>query len=187
MRYNDVSRRAIFLDRDGVVNRRRVGDYVKRPDEFEFLPEIFDVLPEIHAAGYLALLITNQRGISLGVMSEDDLLQVHELMQTVLDERTGHRLDAIYFCPHGKDDDCDCRKPRPGMILRAIAEHGITPVSSWMIGDSESDVEAGIAAGCRTVKIDPQMGESKAEIVVRSLSEAWQWIVRLDRAESGTE
>jgi len=171
-----VIHRAIFLDRDGIVNRRRVGDYVKRPDEFEFLPEIFDVLPEIHAAGYLAVLITNQRGISLGVMSEEDLRRIHERMQRTLLARTGHRFDAIYFCPHGIDDDCDCRKPRPGMLLRGMAEHGIEAVSSWMIGDSESDVEAGIAAGCRAVKVDPHMGESKAEIVVRSLREAWQRI-----------
>jgi D-glycero-D-manno-heptose 1,7-bisphosphate phosphatase len=126
------------------------------------------------------VLITNQRGISLGVMSGEDLRLIHEMMQRTLAERTGHRFDAIYFCPHGNGDDCDCRKPRPGMILRGLREHRIEPSSSWMIGDSESDVEAGAAAGCRTVKIDPQMGASSADIVVESLGEAWRSIVRLD-------
>jgi D-glycero-D-manno-heptose 1,7-bisphosphate phosphatase len=173
---SDMGHRALFFDRDGIVNRRRFDDYVKTWEEFEFLPEIFAVLGEVIAAGFHPVLITNQRGISRGLMSLDDLTGIHDRMQQELRLRAGAEFAAIYYCPHGNDDDCDCRKPLPGMLLRAAAEHDIDLASSWMVGDSESDVEAGIAAGCRTVLVAPRGTSSRADFVADSLAEAWDLI-----------
>jgi D-glycero-D-manno-heptose 1,7-bisphosphate phosphatase len=172
----ETSHRAVFFDRDGVVNRRRVADYVKEWEEFEFLPEIFDVLPRVHAAGYLAVLVTNQRGIARGLMSEDALAGIHDAMQAELARRASVRFDAIYFCPHERDAGCACRKPLPGMLVDAARDHGIDLGRSWMIGDSESDIEAGRAAGCRTILIAGDGVDSAADIVVGSLEEAWRRI-----------
>jgi D-glycero-D-manno-heptose 1,7-bisphosphate phosphatase len=173
---------AIFLDRDGIVNVRRIDDYVKRWEEFTFLPEIFEVLPEIHRMGLPAVLVTNQRGIGRGLMSEEDLAEIHAAMQRELELRCGHRFDAIYHCPHERDAGCSCRKPLPGMLLTAGADLGVDLGGSWMIGDSESDIEAGLAAGCHTAKVDPDRRPSAAEIVAPDLGEAWQQVRRsLDR------
>lgn len=178
------SRPAIFLDRDGVVNVRRIDDYVKQWSEFIFLPWIFDILPRIHEQGLLAVLVTNQRGISRGLMTVEDLHAIHDAMQGELERRCGHRFDAIYYCPHDRNDDCGCRKPLPGMLLDAAAAYDIDLRRSWMVGDSESDIEAGRAAGCHTAKVDPVLGATSAEILVADLIEAWKEIgSRLHRVD----
>lgn len=169
---------AIFIDRDGVVNHRLVGDYVKRWEEFAFLPDIFSVLPEIHREGRLAILITNQRGIGRRLMSIEDLEEIHGRMQGELEARTGHRFDAIYFCPHDRDEGCDCRKPRPGMLLSAARDYHLDLAGSWMIGDSESDVEAGLAAGCHAARVGGLGTLTKGEILAGNLAEAWDEIRR---------
>lgn len=168
---------AIFFDRDGIVNRRRIDDYVKTWSEFEFLPEIFTVLPASRRSGHLAVLVTNQRGIARGLMSEDALLSMHDRMQTELDARTGARFDAIYFCPHDRDSGCNCRKPLPGMLIDAARDLDIDLRSSWLIGDSESDVAAAHAAGARAVLVAEDVTESAAEAVVATLADAWSFIV----------
>jgi D-glycero-D-manno-heptose 1,7-bisphosphate phosphatase len=172
------SRPAIFFDRDGVVNRRRVDDYVRTLDDFEFLPEIFEVLPRVRDEGYLAVVVTNQRGIARGLMTENALHEIHRSMQQELVATTGTAFDAIYYCPHERDAGCNCRKPLPGMLLDAARDLDIDMASSWLIGDSESDVEAGIAAGCRTVLIAHDVAtRSAAQQIVTSLREAWHYIV----------
>lgn len=168
---------AIFLDRDGVVNRRRVGDYVKRWEEFEFVPDVFDVLPSIGKAGFLAVLVTNQQGIAKGLMTEADLAGVHDAMQGELRRRSGHGFDAIYFCPHRDGEGCDCRKPQPGMLRQAASDLEIDLACSWMIGDSEGDVQAGRSAGCRTIRIAAAGTESEADFVVPNLTEAWKRVI----------
>ena len=152
---------AIFFDRDGVVNRRRVDDYVKSWEEFEFLPEIFDLLPRVHVAGCLAVLVTNQRGIGRGLMSEEMLDEIHRRMQSTLHDRTGHNFDAIYHCPHHPEGvipelaiRCNCRKPQPGMLLQAAADLDLDLQHSWFVGDILDDVEAGNRVGCHTVLVD---------------------------------
>lgn len=159
-----------------MINHRLANDYIKQWEEFILLPDILHVLPAIHRAGALAVVITNQRGIGRGLMSEDALREIHARMQDQMFERTGHRFDAIYHCPHDHADNCDCRKPLPGMLLRAAAEHHIDLGRSWMIGDSESDIAAGLAAGCRTAKVDPDGGPTRAEIAAPSLGGAWSAI-----------
>ncbi|MCC7438050.1 MAG: HAD family hydrolase [Armatimonadetes bacterium] len=167
---------ALFLDRDGIINRRRVDDYVKQWEEFEFLPDIFTLLPEAHAAGFVVVVVTNQRGIARGLMTEQNLADIHRQMQQELQKQTGHQVDAIYHCPHNRADGCDCRKPNPGMLLRAAADHNIALANSWLVGDSESDVQAGLAAGCRAVLVDPTNPTTIAESVTATLSAAWEYI-----------
>ncbi|MBS1912057.1 MAG: HAD family hydrolase [Bacteroidetes bacterium] len=169
-------KRALFLDRDGVINRRIVGGYVRSWEEFELLPGITETLPAMHAAGWFTVLVTNQRGIALGQMSERDLLEIHERMQQELRRQCGHELDAIYYCPHEKGDACGCRKPQPGMLLDAARDNEINLSASWMIGDSESDIEAGRGAGCGTIRIADADEPTAADHHVRSLLEAWSLI-----------
>ena len=169
-------KKAIFLDRDGVVNKRLIDDYVKNWDEFQFIPDIFEVLGDIHQEEYLAILVTNQRGVGRGIMTRNDLHNVHRKMQQALLQKTGHQLDGIYACPHNNDDRCDCRKPAPKMLLQAAKDFQIDLQKSWMIGDSESDVMAGISAGCRTVKIGEDDDLTEAKATKPNLQTAWLWL-----------
>jgi D-glycero-D-manno-heptose 1,7-bisphosphate phosphatase len=145
--------KAVFLDRDGVINKRAPGDgYITRAEDFELLPSVAEAIALLNRAGFLVVVVTNQRGIARGLYSEANLAQIHTKMTRSL-AAVGARLDAIYFCPHDKEPPCACRKPAPGMLLTAAAEHQIDLPNSWMIGDSESDSEAGTRAGCRTITI----------------------------------
>ena len=135
---------ALFLDRDGVINAD-VG-YAHRPEHIRFMPGIFDLCRSAHAAGEKIIIITNQSGIGRGFYSE---AQFHALMRWMLVEFEKQQcpITAYYFCPHVPDDGCDCRKPKPGMILRAAKEWNVDVARSRLIGDKESDMQAGKAAG----------------------------------------
>ena len=136
--------KAIFLDRDGVINEDF--GYVHRIENFHFMPGVFEALRHFKALGYKLILITNQSGIGRGYYSEEDFQKLTNWMQERL-EKEGVRLDAIYYCPHHPQQGCDCRKPEPGMITQAAKEHGIDLTNSWMIGDKPSDIEAANRAG----------------------------------------
>ena len=142
---------AIFLDRDGVINQER--GYVHKIDEFHFIDGVFDACREMSKAGYRLIIITNQAGIARGYYTEDEF---HHLTKWMLDEFRQHgvEIDDVYYCPHhpvhgvGKyRRDCDCRKPAPGMILRAAKEHSLDLRHSILVGDKATDIEAGRAAG----------------------------------------
>lgn len=144
-------RRAAFIDRDGVLNIDR--GYVYRVEDFEWLPGAVQALQELQAAGHALVVVTNQSGIARGMYTQTDLDVLHRFMEDDL-LRRGVRLNGIYACPHHPQavvetyrQDCECRKPRPGLILRAIAEHGLDPSQSCLFGDKPSDIEAGRAAG----------------------------------------
>ncbi|MGE0713257.1 MAG: D-glycero-alpha-D-manno-heptose-1,7-bisphosphate 7-phosphatase [Planctomycetota bacterium] len=140
-------RPAAFLDRDGVLNHRIPGDtYVTRPEELEVLPHVPEAARRLRAAGYALVVVTNQRGVARGFMSEEDLAAVHEVLRAAF-AAAGAPLDAIYYCPHDRHHGCACRKPRPGMLLRAIEELGLDPSRSLLIGDSDHDLRAAEAAG----------------------------------------
>lgn len=146
-----MSRPAAFIDRDGVLNEERA--FVHRIEDFVFLPGAIEGLRALQAAGYLLVVITNQSGIARGLYSEAD----YQMLTAQMCERlqaAGIRLDAVQYCPHLADApleryrvDCDCRKPKPGMLKRAIDALDIDPVASFLIGDRLSDIEAGRAAG----------------------------------------
>ena len=153
--------KAIFLDRDGTINKY-VG-FLRDIDEFELLDGVADAIQEINASGYLAIVATNQPVIARGEVSFDELEMIHNKMETLLGQK-GAYLDAIYFCPHHPHKgyegerpelkfDCECRKPKPGMLLKAAQEFNIDLAQSWMIGDGENDIKAGMNAGCKTALI----------------------------------
>ena len=169
--------RAIFLDRDGTINRY-VG-FLRSVDEFELLPGICEAVRAINESGYLAIVITNQPVIARGEVTEAQLLEIHNKMETLLGEK-GAYLDAIYYCPHHPHKgyegeipelkiDCLCRKPKPGMLLQAAQDFNIDLSQSWMIGDGENDVIAGRAAGCKTALIGEESYQQ--DVTVSSVEE----------------
>jgi len=150
--------KAIFLDRDGTINKY-VG-FLQNIDDFELLPGVAEAVKRINASGYLAIVVTNQPVIARGEVTVPELQMIHNKMETLLGAE-GAYLDAIYYCPHHPHKgyegevpelkiDCDCRKPKPGMLLEAAMDFNIDLSQSWMIGDGGNDVKAGKAAGCRT-------------------------------------
>ena len=140
---------AVFLDRDGVINRRRL-DHVRSWADFEFLPQALEGLREINRMGAPVVMVTNQSAVGRGLLSEVDLGVIHERMLSEI-SAAGGRIDAIYACLHAPSDGCDCRKPAPGLLHRATAELGLRIESSVMVGDSVSDLQAARAAGCTPV------------------------------------
>src|SRR6267143_4969775 len=149
--------RAVFLDRDGVLTRERT-DYVKTPDELEILPGIYAPLREIRERGFRIVIITNQSVIGRRLATHHEMSKIHEKLRQEL-TRFGCTIDGIYYCPHRPDEGCDCRKPEPGLILRASSELGIDTARSWMIGDKEMDLEAARRAGCRSIRVATNRGD----------------------------
>ena len=146
-----MSRKAAFIDRDGVLNEERA--FVHRIEDFELVPGAIEALKALQDAGYLLVVITNQSGIARGLYSEADFLAFTTQMRERL-QAQGVRLDAVQYCPHLADapvaayrHDCDCRKPKPGMLVKAIRALDIDPDVSFLVGDRLSDIEAGRAAG----------------------------------------
>lgn len=135
----------IFLDRDGVINENRP-DYVKSWQEFRFLPGAKEAIARLTCAGHRILVCTNQAGIARGILSVETVEEIHRRMMDEIAE-AGGRIERVYYCPHAKDAHCACRKPRPGMLLRARDELGIDMSDALFIGDALSDVHAGLEAG----------------------------------------
>jgi len=151
-------RRAVFLDRDGTLNRAALpGEYVQAAYEVELLGGAAAAVAMLARAGYLCVVVSNQRGVALGHMTGEDLHAVDARLRDLV-AAGGAELDATYYCTHGLDDGCDCRKPEPGLIMRAARELDIELSASWMVGDSAADAEAGARAGCRTLRVRPVDG-----------------------------
>jgi D,D-heptose 1,7-bisphosphate phosphatase len=179
-RYNRVNKRpAIFLDRDGTINRDMDSDISF--DNFELLNGVTQAIRRINKSGYLCIVVTNQPMIAKGFISFEELDRIHKKMETILG-KDGAYLDAVYFCPHHPEKgfagevpelklDCPCRKPKPGMLLKACMELNIDPGRSWMIGDSPADMFAGKSAGCKTIMIGEQLCP-EADYKKNDLSEA---------------
>lgn len=145
--------RAVFLDRDGVINRKPPnGEYVTRWEEMQLLPDAANAIRLLNRAGFLTIVVTNQRCIAKGLLSAPNLEAMHQQMCDELAEKSA-KIDKIYYCPHEINPRCSCRKPSPGMLLQAAQEYGIDLNISWMIGDSDIDVETGKKAGCRTALV----------------------------------
>ena len=175
--------KAIFLDRDGTINIH-VG-FLRNIDEFELLPGVAEAIRLINSSGYLAIVITNQPVIARGEVTVPELDLIHQKMETLLGAK-GAYLDGLYYCPHHPDKgfegeipelkfDCDCRKPKPGLIHRAASDFNIGLEDSWMIGDGKNDVLAGKKAGCKTALINE--GEFGQNITADSLLEAVEAIL----------
>ncbi len=167
-----MAHKALFLDRDGVINVDH--DYVYKTEDFEFIDGIFELVRQFHEAGYLVFVVTNQSGIARGFYSEEDLLHVSAWMCEQF-EKKGGRITQVYYCPHHPEitGSCRCRKPSPGMLLDAKKAYDIDMKHSLMIGDKERDIEAAIGAGVEdTILLTHQSGiNTKARRVIHSLKE----------------
>lgn len=173
--------KAVFLDRDGTLNEY-VG-YLRSADQFVLLPDVAEAIRLINASGYLAIVVTNQPVIARGEVTVAQLELIHHKLETLLGME-GAYIDALFYCPHhpmkGFDGeiaelkmDCECRKPKPGLLLKAAEKYNIDMRESWMIGDGERDIQAGKNAGCRTVLISGggSRGDYGQDLTVRSLLE----------------
>ena len=146
----------IFVDRDGVINENR-SDYVKSWSEFRFLPGSREAIASLTKAGHRIIVCTNQAGVAQGLISIDTMEDIHRRMQAEIRE-LGGVVERVYCCTHGKDANCDCRKPRPGMLLRASRELDLDLSDAIFIGDSITDMQAGLAAGVRAMLVLTGLG-----------------------------
>ncbi len=171
--------RAVFLDRDGVVTAALIRNghpfSAQTVEDISILPGVRDACERLRAAGFLLIVVTNQPEVARGRLERAAVDAIHRHLH-------GHLpIDRIYCCPHDDDDDCGCRKPKPGLVLEAAEHYGIDLAASYFVGDRWRDVEAGRAAGCINVFVDGSYNEPKpanADHVAGSLSEAAGWILR---------
>ena len=174
--------RAVFLDRDGVINcKAPEGEYITRLQDLVFLPRVTEAVQILRSQGFLIIVVTNQRGVSRGKITLQDLEMIHQAVARFFSTKDAP-LDGIYFCPH--EGGCECRKPAPGMLLDAALEHKIDLRGSWLVGDSLSDIQAGKQVGCSTVLISAVGPESHPDMNpdfrANSLWEAANLIVHAD-------
>lgn len=147
---NRKSQKTVFLDRDGIINKCAPPHcYISRWEEFEFLPGVEEALRKLKEAGYLLIMVSNQRGIARGMLTEEQVRRLHTELQVYLRQRNA-ALDGIYVCPHNIAE-CHCRKPDIGLFLQAEKDFAIDKNDSWMVGDSPSDIEAGQKYGVKTI------------------------------------
>jgi D-glycero-D-manno-heptose 1,7-bisphosphate phosphatase len=165
--------KAVFLDRDGVINRKAAdGEYITNWLEMEILPGALAAAVALDRAGYLIFVVTNQRGVATGKILEADLNEIHRRMKQEFVD-AGASIKAIYCCRHDVHVNCQCRKPKPGMLFQAAREHNLNLADCWIIGDSSTDIEAGFSAGCKTAQIidlpPVELWETRPDIVANNL------------------
>jgi D-glycero-D-manno-heptose 1,7-bisphosphate phosphatase len=181
-------KKAVFLDRDGVINRKAPeGRYVTRWEDMKFLPGVSDAIQLFNRSGFLVIVVTNQRCIAKGLLTTNELESLHARMRQKF-KSAGATIDAIYYCPHESEPRCGCRKPEPGMLLNATRDFDIDMAASWIVGDSEPDVEAGRSAGCRTVRLveKNKSANTGAELVASSLLDAAYKILQVQTVVTGS-
>jgi D-glycero-D-manno-heptose 1,7-bisphosphate phosphatase len=166
-----MKNKAVFFDRDGVINKRLIDDYVKSPEEFILNDEIPEIISLVKKNDYLLILITNQQGIGKGIMNIFNLEKIHNYMQNNLINLTGYQFDDIYFSSDLADSNSFRRKPNPGMLLEAIEKWDIDTSKSFMIGDSDSDILAGQKAGVSTILVKSGHSNSSPDYHVANLNE----------------
>ncbi|MCK5850983.1 MAG: HAD family hydrolase [Kiritimatiellae bacterium] len=171
-------KKCVFFDRDGIVNQSPGPGYVECWADFELMPEFVDILRLVRSRGYEAVIITNQRGVARGIMSMATVDDIHSRLKNLLKEEHGLDLLDIFCCPHDKGV-CECRKPLPGMLFDAAGKHNINLAESWMVGDRETDVEAGAGAGCRTIIVTSNEVSSKADFSVSDMTGLERVIAKL--------
>ena len=177
MGIHTLKQRAVFLDRDGVIDRPIVQDGKPHPpaslSELEILPGVPEALERLRAAGFRLIVVTNQPDVARGKQTRESVEMIHAALSAQLP------LDEFRVCYHDDGDQCHCRKPQPGLLLEAARDTGVDLSASLMVGDRWRDVEAGRRAGCMTILIDYGYAEpqGKADVRVRSLAEAADWIL----------
>lgn len=175
--------KVVFLDRDGVISKDSP-DHIKSWEEFHFLPRAKDAIKLLTENGFNVIVITNQSVIARGMTSVTELESMHSNMVKEIEEKGGKILD-IYYCPHHPDDGCNCRKPAPGMLLKAIKDHNIDPKKSFMVGDRMMDVKVGKKVGARSIIIPSKLGKKemkeekkiKPDYIAEDLYDASKWMI----------
>ena len=173
----------ILLDRDGVINRRILKGYVTSWEQFEFLPQVLDALRHLTESGYSVIVVSNQACVSKGLTSSETLADITlRFVEEV--KRNGGYIDGVYYCPHQDDDGCECRKPKPGLLLQAQREHRFAFADTFLVGDSQRDLMAACLVGCRAIlvgaaeaNVDIQEWSSHLEAIVPDLYAAVQLIL----------
>jgi len=184
-------RKAVFLDRDGVICENR-DDYVKSWQEFVWIPGAKKALSRLRSHGYITVAITNQSGIGRGIVSRETVDKIHERMGAEIAE-TGGKIEKVYCCPHRPEEGCGCRKPEPGLLLKAAEDLKLDLASCYLIGDNMTDIEMGNKVGSRTIMVKTGKGQShlanraqwrtKPDHIARGLSQAVDLILKLDSVE----
>lgn len=179
-----MSNKAVFLDRDGTMALDV--HYCSCPEDFELFPNTAKAIKLLNEHGFKVIVITNQSGIARGYFTEETLAKIHEKMRREL-VREGARLDGIYYCPHHPDDECECRKPKPKLILQAASDFDVDFTQSYVVGDLWMDIELGRAVGCRTILLnDKPSEETKPDAVSLDLLEAAHMILRMESGQDYT-
>ncbi len=163
-----MKQKCLFFDRDGIVNVSPGPGYVECWEDLHVIPEFVTAAKIALERNYAAAIITNQRGVARGIISHATLDDMHAKLAAAL-ESQGVPLLGIFCCTHERGT-CDCRKPLPGLLLQAAKQHDIDLEASWMVGDRETDVEAGRRAGCRTVLVSPLVSETQADVKVADMA-----------------
>jgi len=171
--------KAVFLDRDGTIARDV--QYCRRVEDFELLPFVPQAIRLLNQHGFKVVVITNQSGIGRGYFTEETLFSIHQFMRQEL-ARYGAFLDAVFYCPHRPDDICRCRKPRPGLLIDAAKQFSINLSDSFIIGDHETDIIAGKAAGCRSILLTDGSNNKKIfrvspDCIAQNMLHAARWII----------
>jgi histidinol-phosphate phosphatase family protein len=174
-----MTNRAVFLDRDGTMAKDV--NYCARPEDFELFPNTAKAIKLLHEHGLKVIVVTNQSGIARGYFTEETLAQIHEKMKAELAKESAW-VDGIYYCPHHPTDNCDCRKPKPKLVLQAAKEYDIDLKHSFVVGDLEIDIGLGKAVGCHTILISPNPGyddqkQMSPDYTTFDLYQAARWIV----------
>lgn len=174
--------KAIFLDRDGTMARDV--SYCSRPEDFELFPDTAKAVKLLNEHGYKVIVITNQSGIARGYFTEEMLTQIHKKMRKELAQQ-GARVDAIYYCPHHPQDNCDCRKPKPKLLLQASRDFDIDLKHSVVLGDLPMDIDLGKAVGCKTILVRGQEINAQPDATVPDLLAAAQQILKWEGKDNG--
>lgn len=172
----------VFLDRDGVINQNRA-DYVKAWGEFRFLPGARRAIADLTLAGYQIIIVTNQACVGKGLLAQSTLEAVHERMQQEI-RQAGGRIEAILYCPHRSDEGCGCRKPAPGLLLRARDEFAVDLRHAIMVGDSMTDIAAATAAGMPAILVRTRLGQRQqaSPLLAADTGSDWQPALNLAHA-----
>lgn len=195
-----TGRAGVFFDRDGTLNEEV--DFLSTPEQLQLIPGAAAAVRAVNLSGMAACVVSNQSGIARGLFRETDLGPIHEKLESQL-ARTGARLDSIYYCPHHPTEgippynvDCDCRKPRTGMLRRAERELGIDLRRSYVVGDRLVDVQAGQAVGGKGILVltgwgartrgELAAGNVTPDFIAASVQEAVEFILHEDKGETGT-